>query len=100
MQPIEREAPQAAAQVAPGVEVPIAAVVHEALRREPALGVLVTRAAVVEHAEPVTFDHRTSDLAEGVEIDDARRAGEDADAARELGATGRVVACERFDAFA
>ncbi|MEX2479315.1 MAG: hypothetical protein WD928_00495 [Gammaproteobacteria bacterium] len=54
--------------------------------------------ALVEHAETAALDHGAGDLAEGIEFDDTRRAGEDANAARELGAAGGMVARQGLEA--
>src|SRR5206468_4441180 len=55
---IHREASQAFSHVAPRVEVPVLAVVHEPLRRDLALGLLVARAAPVAHEEPLAIEER------------------------------------------
>ena len=61
---VEGEAPEAVAQVAPGVEVPVLAVVHEALRREGAFEGLVPGAAVVDDAHPPSREKRLADRSE------------------------------------
>src|SRR5690606_5745900 len=61
---IHREAPQALAHVAPRVHVPVAAVVHEALRRDLALGLAVLLAVVVANPQPKPPQHAGRDQAE------------------------------------
>ena len=61
---VEGEAPQCVPQVAPGVEVPVLAVVHEALGREGAFEGLVPRPAVVDDADPAAREQRLADGAE------------------------------------
>ena len=62
---VEGEASQCVAQVAPGVEVPVLAVVHEALRREGAFEGVVPRPAVVHDMHPAAREQR---LADGLEL--------------------------------
>ena len=62
---VEGEAPQPVPQVAPRIEVPVLAVVHEALRREGAFQGLVPRPAVVDDAHPAACEER---LADGPEL--------------------------------
>ena len=77
---VEGEAPQPVPQVAPSVEVPVLAVVHEALRREGAFQGLVPRPAVVDDSDPAAREQRLADGAELGGADLAARGVQDPDA--------------------
>ena len=65
-QAVHREAARAAAQVAPGVDVPVAAVVDQPLRRELAFGGLVGAARPVAHPQPAPLHQRLRHRREGI----------------------------------
>ena len=81
---VHREGAQPVAQVAPGVEVPVVAVVHEALRGDLALGGLVGAAGVVADDQALAAQQRRADGLEMIEVEFARADGLDADAAVHL----------------
>src|SRR5215472_17330952 len=61
---VHREAAEVLAQVAPGVQVPVVAVMHEALRRDFALGDAILVAVVVADEEPRASQERGRNDAE------------------------------------
>src|SRR5581483_4649073 len=78
---VDGEAPQVVPQVAPGVEIPVVAVVHQALRRDGALGLLVFLAVVVPDPELRALEHCLRGDAEVLGVAGAALGLEDADAA-------------------
>ncbi len=98
--PIDREAPQRPAQVTPGVEVPVVAVVREALRGHPALGDLVAGPAVVQDAQPAPAHQCARQALERLEIGAARRHLQDADPVLDLAIAARALVQQARDALA
>jgi hypothetical protein len=86
---VDGEAAQAAAQVAPGIQVPVVAVVDEALGRDFAAGGRVGAAGVVFDDEAPAAQGGGADGLEVFELEAARAHGLDADAPGDFG--GRVV---------
>lgn len=58
---LERETAQPVAPVAPGIEIPVVPVVHEALGRDLAFGFLITGTAVIVEAKTLTRKHSAAD---------------------------------------
>src|SRR5689334_12867349 len=77
---VDGEAAKVVAQVAPAIEVPVVAVMHEALRRYLAHRLLVLLAVVVADPELGALQHRGCDDAEVLWIAGAALGLEDADA--------------------
>ena len=86
---VDREGAQAVPQMAPGVEVPVAAVVVEALRRDLAFRHLVGAARMVADQQALSPQQGGADALEVVQVQFARTDRLDADAALHL--LGRVV---------
>src|SRR5438067_12806572 len=77
---VDGEAAQVLSPVAPGVEVPVVAVVHEPLRRHFALGLLAASAVVVADPESGALEHRGGGDAEMLRVAGAALGSADADA--------------------
>src|SRR5690606_14747122 len=72
---IDREAAQALALMVPGVEVPVVAVVGDALRRDRAPRLLVGRACAVFEGQALALEYRGADRAEGMLVEAAGAVG-------------------------
>jgi hypothetical protein len=81
---IEREVANVVAQVAPGVEVPVLAVIHEALWRDFALGSLAAAAGKVGDGQALAPQQRRADFLEMGQLEFAFTEADDQHAAADL----------------
>ncbi len=91
LQAVEGEAAQLLAPVAKGVEVPVAAIVDEALRGDGAFAGLVACAAVVENTQSAALQDGAGDLTEMAHCRGACGHLQDADAAADVGMSAAAV---------